>query len=105
MNSPGWSGALPRNPGQADQVSRPRRGRTRSASLASFRQWFNPFRGWAQRYPVTVGLAMLNPRLFKLVPCRDGLWCSNCKVRLRKQRTLPIKSFGKGANGFLMKVG
>ena len=31
-----------------------------------------PLSGLAQKCPVTVGLAMLNPRLFKLVPSEDG---------------------------------
>jgi hypothetical protein len=40
--------------------------------LVSFRQWFNPVPGLARRCSVTVGLARLDPRLFKLVPSGDG---------------------------------
>jgi hypothetical protein len=47
-----------------------------------------PLSGLAQKNPLTVGLALLNPRLFKSVPSGDdstiGRFCNQPAVRLRR---------------------
>ena len=69
MSSPGWSGAFAAEPGVGCRWAATLKGSNKEHLAGELPALVNPFRGWPSS--VTVGFAMLNPRLFKFVPSGD----------------------------------